>query len=128
MQVAPRQAISTADRPLPGPPSSKEGILQEALPLPALVSPALAAANEDQAYLRWKAVIHCLLGTAATAVHAPDYTAARWFCTQMMHRDGSRNHASSTGEPFCQPLLLIPDLNQMHAAVARHATTILTFT
>ena len=88
-QEAPRQILSTAERPLPGRPQSQQGILQEALPLPALVAPALAAANEDHAYLRWKAVIHSMPANTAAAAQGPDFPAARWFHDQMSYRHGS---------------------------------------
>lgn len=88
-QEAPRQILSTAERPLPGQPQSQLGILQEALPLPALVAPALAAANQDHPYLRWKAVIHSMPSNTAAAAQGPDFPAARWFHDQMSYRDGS---------------------------------------
>ena len=95
-----RQVVSTAERPLSGHAQSQGGTLQEALPLPALVAPALAAANQDQAYLRWKAVIHCLPGNNDAAAHAPDFTAARWLYNQMMYKDHSFAIASPDGEPI----------------------------
>lgn len=97
LQDASRRLLSTAERPLPGHPESQQGTLQEALPLPALVAPALAAANQDQAYLRWKAVIHSMLSTTAAAAHGPDFRAARWFHNQMSYRDGSAAVPSNQG-------------------------------
>ena len=98
IQDVPRQVFSTAERPLPAHSQSQGGTIQEALPLPALVAPALAAANHDQAYLHWKAVIHCMLGNNPAAEHAPDFTAARWFCNQMMYKDHSSSVASTDGK------------------------------
>lgn len=86
LQEAPRHILSTAERPLPWQPESRQGTLQEALLLPALVAPALAAANQDHAYLRWKAVIHSMPSTTAAATQGPDFPAARWFHNQMSYR------------------------------------------
>lgn len=95
LQEAPRQTLITAERPLSRQPRSQQGALQEALPLPALVTPALAAANQDHAYLRWKAVIHSVPSSAAA--QGPDFPAARWFHDQMSYRDGSAGVPSNQG-------------------------------
>lgn len=104
LQEASRQVLGTAERPLPGHPQSQQGALREALPLPALVAPALAAANPDHAYLRWKAVIHSMPSTTAAA-HGPDFRAAKWFHDQMSCRDGSAavpcNHGKKITSCFC---------------------------
>ena len=100
-----RQSVSTAERPLPGHPQSQEGALQEALPLPALVAPALAAANPDQAYLRWKGVIHSMPINAPAAACGPDFSAARWFHDQMSYQQGSAPKFHSQGGCFRLRLL-----------------------
>lgn len=107
MQAAhPRQLDTTAERPLPGHPQSQQGALQEALPLPALVAPALAAANPDQAYLRWKAVIHSMSSNAPAAARGPDFPAARWFRDQMSYQQGSAPVSCSQGRGIHMLLLL----------------------
>lgn len=85
-QVVCRQ---TGQRPLHGYLQSRGGSLQEALPLPALVAPALAAANAEQTYLRWKAVIHYMPSSSSAAAQGPDFAAARWFKTQMAYKAGA---------------------------------------
>ena len=96
LQEAPRQILSTAERPLSRQPQSQQGALQEALPLPALVAPALAVANQDHAYLRWKAVIHSMPSKTAAA-QGPDFPAARWFHDQMSYKDGSADVPCNQG-------------------------------
>lgn len=106
LQEALRQILNTAERPLPGLPQSQAGALQEALPLPALVAPALAAANQDHAYLRWKAVIHSMPSNTAAAALGPDFPAARWFHDQMAFREGSAHVPCNQGE-WNKKLLLL---------------------
>lgn len=89
---------------MPRQPQSQEGALQEALPLPALVAPALATAHPDQAYLRWKAVIHSMSSNNAAAARGPDFLAARWFTDQMSHREGSTPVSCQQGG-YIKPLL-----------------------
>ena len=87
LQVVPRQTVNAAQRPLQGHLQSHKGSLQEALPLPALVAPALAAT--DQTYLRWKAVIHYMPSSSAAAAQGPDFAAAKWLRQQMAYRGGT---------------------------------------
>ena len=72
------------------------GPLQEALPLPALIAPALAAANQDEVYLRWKAVIHYLPNRTA-AEKGPDFAAARWLQKHMAYTSGTKPVVDASG-------------------------------
>ena len=93
--MARRHTINTAQRPLQGHLGSRGSSLQEALPLPALVAPALAAANQEQPYLRWKAVIHYTPSAAAT--QGPDFAAAKWLRSQMAYRAGAAHVGNGQG-------------------------------
>ena len=64
--------------------------------MPALVVPALAAANEDEPYLRWKAVIHYMHSSTAAA-KGPDFAAARWMRSQMAYRSRAGHPADAPG-------------------------------
>ncbi|KAL0031492.1 hypothetical protein WJX77_003186 [Trebouxia sp. C0004] len=88
-QVVCRHLGNAAQRPLHGYLQSHGGSLQDALPLPALVAPALAAANAEQTYLRWKAVIHYMPSSSAAAAQGPDFAAAKWFRNQMAYKAGA---------------------------------------
>ena len=105
-----RQSGNAAQRPLRGYLHSRGGSLQEALPLPALVAPALAAANAEQTYLRWKAVIHYMPSSSAAAVQGPDFAAAKWFRNQMAHRAGAAHVGNDQGAytTLCCKCLLEP--------------------
>lgn len=92
-----RQNGNAAQRPLQGHLQSCGGNLQEALPLPALVAPALAAANDEQTYLRWKAVIHYMPSSSAAAARGPDFAAAKWFRNQMAYRAGAAHVGNDQG-------------------------------
>jgi len=92
-----RQTSNAAQRPLHGHLQSRGGSLQEALPLPALVAPALAAANADQTYLRWKAVIHYMPSSSAAAAQGPDFAAAKWFRNQMAYKAGAAHVGNDQG-------------------------------
>jgi len=105
-----RQTGNAAQRPLHGPLQSRGGSLQEALPLPALVAPALAAANAEQTYLRWKAVIHYMPSSSAAAAQGPDFAAAKWFRNQMAYKAGAAHVGSDQGAytALCCKCLLEP--------------------
>ena len=66
---------------------------QPSLHLPSIIASALAANNEGQTHLRWKAVIHHMPATAATA-NSPDFAAAKWLRHQMAYK--GKNSSSST--------------------------------
>ncbi len=105
-----RQTGNAAQRPLYGHVQSRGGSLQEALPLPALVAPALAAANAEQTYLRWKAVIHYMPSSSAAAAQGPDFAAAKWFRNQMAYRAGAAHVGNDQGAhaTLCCKCLLEP--------------------
>ena len=92
-----RQTGNAAQRPLHGHLQSRGGSLQEALPLPALVAPALAAANAEQTYLRWKAVIHYMPSNSAAAAQGPDFAAAKWLRNQMAYKAGAAHVGNDQG-------------------------------
>ena len=99
LQAVWRETDNSAQQPLPVPGhlQSQQGTLQEALPLPSLVAPALAAANEEEPYLRWKAVIHYMQSSTA-ADRGPDYAAARWMRTQMAYQSRAGHSANASGQ------------------------------
>ena len=96
-QVAVRPTVSAAQRPLQGHLQSRNGSLQEALPLPALVAPALAAVNLGQPYLRWKAVLHYMPSTTAALAQGPDFAAAKWLQHQMAYKADTAYVGKSEG-------------------------------
>lgn len=74
---------------------------QSPVHLPSVLAPALAANNEGQAYLRWKAVIH-YMPTAEASAHSPDFAAAKWFRQQMSFKGSGGHNTSDSGKPMDQ--------------------------
>ena len=117
-----RQTGNAAQQPLHGHLQSRGGSLQEALPLPALVAPALAAANAEQTYLRWKAVIHYMPSSSAAAARGPDFAAAKWLQNQMAYRAGAAHVGNDQGAYStlcCKSLLETSDAGRPDAVQER---------
>ena len=95
--------------------------VQPSLHLPSIVASALAANNEGQTHLRWKAVIHHMPATAATA-NSPDFAAAKWLRHQMAYK--GKHSPTSAQAGVC---LLLSNQQLTNAAVRLETAPTLEF-